>query len=91
MSTTVTTQTKQAVMKPYQRAANDTGSTEVQIALLTNKISELTEHMKQHRKDFHSRYGLVKMVSKRRKLLKYYRQENPEQYQALLAKLGIRG
>ena len=68
----------------------DTGSPEVQIAILTARISELTEHLKQHKKDNHSRRGLLKMVGQRRSLLDYLQKKDVERYRALIAKLGIR-
>ncbi|NDG54558.1 MAG: 30S ribosomal protein S15, partial [Betaproteobacteria bacterium] len=72
----VATIDKQKIMGDYQRKAGDTGSPEVQVALLTARIIELTEHFKQHKKDFHSRRGLLKMVSRRRKLLDYLKRTN---------------
>lgn len=83
------TQTKEIVTK-FQRFAGDTGSSEVQIALLTSKIKLLTEHLKTHAKDFHSRRGLIRMVSKRRKLLDYVKRTNEPLYLKLLAELGLR-
>ena len=68
----------------------DTGSTEVQIALLTERIHHLTEHMKVHKKDFHSRRGLLMLVGRRRRMLDYLRRNDVERYRALIAKLGIR-
>ena len=81
---------KAQVVKQYQRAGNDTGSTEVQIALLTERINSLAEHFKSHVKDFHSRRGLLKMVSQRRKLLDYLKRSNPDQYRSLIERLGLR-
>lgn len=81
---------KQEVMKDYQKKEGDTGSTEVQIALLTARINLLTEHLKKHKKDFHSRLGLLKIVGKRRRLLNYFKNTNIEGYRALIEKLGIR-
>ena len=69
---------------------NDTGSPEVQIAILTERISQLTEHLKVHKKDNHSRRGLLKMVGKRRKMLDYLAKKDIERYRAIIAKLGIR-
>ena len=80
----------QEIIAKFQRVPGDTGSSEVQIALLTAKIKLLTEHLKIHAKDFHSRRGLLRMVSKRRKLLDYVKQTNQPLYQDLLAKLGLR-
>ena len=81
---------KQKIMGDYQRQAGDTGSPEVQVALLTAHIIELTEHFKQHKKDFHSRRGLLKMVSRRRKLLDYLKRTNLASYRALIERLGLR-
>ncbi len=81
---------KAQVVKQYQRAGNDTGSPEVQIALLTERINELTEHFKVHKKDNNSRVGLLKMVSRRRKLLDYLKRRNIEQYHEIIEKLGLR-
>ena len=85
-----TKEAKTAVMGQYRQHETDTGSSKVQIAVLTNRISELTEHFKQHKKDHHSRRGLLKMVSRRRRLLDYLRRVNREKYQTLLASLGLR-
>ena len=81
---------KQAVIEKYGRTPNDTGSTEVQIALLTERISHLTEHLKSHQKDHHSRRGLLKMVGQRRGLLAYLKKVDIERYRALIEKLGLR-
>lgn len=81
---------KAEIMAEYGRTANDTGSPEVQIAILTFRIRELTEHLKDHPKDHHSRRGLLKMVGQRRGLLAYLQKKNLEGYRALIAKLGIR-
>jgi small subunit ribosomal protein S15 len=78
------------VVAAHQRAAGDTGSPEVQVALLTARINGLTDHFKAHTKDHHSRRGLLKMVSKRRKLLDYLKGRNPDSYRALIEKLGLR-
>jgi small subunit ribosomal protein S15 len=78
------------VVKQYQRAGNDTGSPEVQIALLTERINGLTDHFKSHVKDFHSRRGLLKMVSQRRKLLDYLKRKDADKYRGLIEKLGLR-
>ena len=81
---------KEAVIKEFATAANDTGSPEVQVAILTNRINELTEHMKVHKKDFHSRRGLIIMVGKRRRLLDYLKKKSEKRYLTLIDKLGIR-
>jgi len=78
------------IVAKYQRAGNDTGSPEVQVALLTARINELTEHFKAHVKDHHSRRGLLKMVSRRRKLLDYLKGRNPDSYKGLIDRLGLR-
>lgn len=81
---------KQQVIEDYKRSKNDTGSVEVQVALLTEKIKELTEHLKEHKKDFQGRRGLLMMVGKRKKLLGYLKNEDIERYRKLIDKLGIR-
>ncbi len=81
---------KAQVVQQYQRAANDTGSPEVQIALLTERINALTEHFKTHVKDFHSRRGLLKLVSQRRKLLDYLKRSNADKYRSIIERLGLR-
>lgn len=81
---------KTQVVKQYQRAGNDTGSPEVQVALLTERINGLGEHFKTHVKDFHSRRGLLKMVSQRRKLLDYLKRTNADKYRSLIERLGLR-
>ena len=81
---------KAHVVKQYQRTGNDTGSPEVQIALLTERINGLSEHFKSHVKDFHSRRGLLKMVSQRRKLLDYLKRSDADKYRALIERLGLR-
>jgi small subunit ribosomal protein S15 len=81
---------KSKIVAEYQRAQNDTGSPEVQVALLTARINELTGHFKTHAKDHHSRRGLLKMVSQRRKLLDYLKGKTPESYKALIERLGLR-
>ena len=83
-------ETKQQIMKDYGRTPNDTGSPEVQIALLTTRINELNEHLKMHKKDHHSRRGLLKMVGHRRNLLRYLQDTDIEAYRALIARLGLR-
>ena len=81
---------KQEIIATYGRTANDTGSPEVQIALLTARINELTEHLKNNQKDHHSRRGLLKMVGQRRGLLEYLKKTDLEGYRSLIAKLGLR-
>ena len=86
----ISKETKAELIKEYGRTAGDTGSPEVQIAILTARINELTEHLKVNQKDHHSRRGLLKMVGKRRGLLDYLKKNDLEGYRALIAKLGIR-
>lgn len=86
----ITKEKKMEVIKDYQRKDQDTGSPEVQVAILTERIKNLTEHMKVHKKDFHSRYGLLKLVSRRRKLLKYLKRKNEEMYSEIISKLELR-
>lgn len=81
---------KQAIIKEYATHEGDTGSPEVQIAVLTKRINELTEHLKVHKKDHHSRRGLLKMVGHRRNLLAYVYKKDVNRYRELIAKLGIR-
>lgn len=81
---------KKAVRKEFQRHESDTGSSEVQIALLTKKIEALTGHLKSHKKDHSSRYGLIRMVSSRRRLLDYLKRKNEKRYQSLIKELGVR-
>ena len=81
---------KDEIIKEYGRKAGDTGSPEVQIAILTARITELTEHMKRNPKDYHSNRGLLKMVGQRRGLLDYLKKTDLEKYRALIEKLGIR-
>lgn len=81
---------KLAIIKEYAQHEGDTGSPEVQIALLTKRINDLTEHLKTHKKDHHSRRGLLKMVGQRRNLLNYLTKVDIERYRAIIAKLGIR-
>ena len=81
---------KQAIMAEYATHEGDTGSPEVQIAILTKRINDLTEHLKTHKKDHHSRRGLLKMVGHRRNLLNYLMKKDIERYRAIIAKLGIR-
>lgn len=79
------------IVKTYQIATNDTGSSEVQIALLSARITYLTEHLKANKNDKHTGYGLNRMVSKRRKLMRYLKKTNPKSYRSLLQKLELRG
>ena len=81
---------KEQVVKQYQRSGKDTGSPEVQIALLTERINGLTEHFKTHVKDFHSRRGLFKLVSQRRKLLDYLKGKDADKYRGLIERLNLR-
>ena len=81
---------KQEIMETYARHEGDTGSPEVQIALLTARINHLNEHLKVHKKDHHSRRGLLKMVGHRRNLLNYLQKNDIERYRAIVAKLGLR-
>ena len=86
----ITTAQKEDIVKKHQKAVGDTGSAEVQIALLTARITHLTEHFKIHKKDHHSRRGLLGMINNRRKLLKYLKEKNEEGYLSLIKKLGLR-
>ena len=86
----ITSQKKQELIKEFQREDSDTGSPEVQVAILTERINNLTDHMKSHKKDFHSRFGLLKLVSRRRKLLDYLKKRNEESYRKLIKELKIR-
>lgn len=86
----MTKERKQEIISTYRRDEKDTGSSEVQIALLTERINELTEHLKVHKKDNHSRRGLLKMVGARRSLLKYLSDTDVERYRDIVAKLGLR-
>ncbi len=81
---------KAQVVKQFQRTGTDTGSPEVQVALLTERINGLTDHFKAHVKDFHSRRGLLKLVSQRRKMLDYLRSSNADKYRSLIERLGLR-
>ena len=82
--------TKQQIMAEYATTEGDTGSPEVQIAILTERINELTEHLKSHRKDHSSRRGLLKMVATRASLLKYVGKKNPKRYRDIISRLGLR-
>ena len=81
---------KSGIVEQHKRGDRDTGSSEVQIALLSKRISHLTDHFRKHSHDFHSRQGLLKLVSQRRKLLDYLRRKDVERYRAIIAKLGLR-
>jgi small subunit ribosomal protein S15 len=81
---------KKAIITKYGRAENDTGSPEVQVALLTERINHLTEHLRKHPKDFHSRRGLLKIVGQRKGLLNYIRQRDVVRYRELIGELGLR-
>lgn len=87
---TVTAEKKQEIIKDNATNPTDTGSPEVQVAILTERINNLTEHMKSHAKDVHSRRGLIAMVSKRRRLLDYLKKKQEPRYAALIEKLGLR-
>jgi small subunit ribosomal protein S15 len=86
----VTKEDKTQLISDYRRNDNDTGSAEVQIAVLTRRIAELTEHLKTHKKDHHSRRGLLQMVGRRRRMLDYLRREDVGRYRELIARLGLR-
>lgn len=87
---TMTAERRQEVVQEYARQPTDTGSPEVQVALLSERIGGLTEHLKVHGKDFHSRRGLLTLVGRRRRLLDYLKAKNAERYQTLLNRLGLR-
>ncbi len=87
----LTTVAKAEIIKTFKQSKNDTGSPEVQIALLTARINSLTEHLKVHKHDFHTRYGLTKMVSQRRRLLRYLKGESTQRYQHIIKELDVRG
>ena len=86
----LSSENKSKIVAEYARGDNDTGSPEVQIALMSARISELTEHFGEHKKDIHSRQGLLKMVSKRRKLLDYLKDKDQVRYRELIKRLGLR-
>ncbi len=86
----ITAERKQALIKEHGRGSDDTGSPEVQVAILTDRINTLTEHFKTHAKDNHSRRGLLMLVNKRRSLLDYLRRKDEQRYTGLIAKLGLR-
>ena len=87
---TLEAQAKQGLIETFRVHETDTGSPEVQVAILSRRIAELNEHLKVHKKDFHSRRGLLQMVGKRRALLNYLRDTSPERYGALVERLGLR-
>jgi small subunit ribosomal protein S15 len=86
----ITVERKQALMKEYATAEGDTGSPEVQVALLSERIKNLTDHLQTHEKDFHSRRGLLVMVGQRRRLLDYLKHKNEQRYKELIERLGLR-
>ena len=88
---TMTKEQKAQIIEEYKLHDNDTGSPEVQVAILTHRINSLTDHLKTHKKDHHSRRGLFKMIGQRRGLLNYLQKNDIERYRALIEKLGIRG
>ncbi|MBL4660865.1 MAG: 30S ribosomal protein S15 [Alcanivoracaceae bacterium] len=86
----LTVEQRQEIINDYKTSENDTGSADVQIALLTARITYLTEHFKSHKKDLHSRRGLLKLVNQRRKLQKYLKSKDQDRYQKLIKRLGLR-
>ena len=86
----LSSEAKSTIVADYSRGDTDTGSPEVQVALLSARISDLTEHFGEHKKDHHSRQGLLKMVNKRRKLLDYLKSKDQERYRELISRLGLR-
>lgn len=86
----ITAERKKELLKEFATSKNDTGSPEVQVAILTERIKNLTEHFKDHKKDNHSRRGLLKLVSQRRRLLDYLKRKDDSRYRAVIEKLGIR-
>jgi small subunit ribosomal protein S15 len=86
----LTVESKREIVERFGKSDADTGSTEVQVALLTARIEELTEHLRAHRKDHHSRRGLLMLVGKRRRLLNYLRQRDLDRYRSLIGELGLR-
>ena len=87
---TLTKEAKTEIIQEHARTAGDTGSAEVQVAVLTKRIGDLAEHLKLHKQDHHSRRGLLMLVGRRRRLLEYLKREDIERYRAILAKLGLR-
>jgi small subunit ribosomal protein S15 len=86
----LTKEAKSEIITEYRRGESDTGSAEVQVAVLSKRISDLTEHLKTHKKDHHSRRGLLQLVGRRRRLLEYLRREDIERYRELITRLGLR-
>ena len=86
----LTSEAKQGIVADYARSEGDTGSPEVQVALLSKRIADLTEHFSEHKKDHHSRQGLLRMVNKRRKLLDYLKSKDQDRYRELITRLGLR-
>ena len=82
--------TKEKIIEEYGKSENDTGSTEVQVALLSQRINDLTDHLKTHKKDHHTRRGLLMLVGKRKRLLQYLENQDVERYRSLIDKLGLR-
>lgn len=87
----LSTAAKAQIVKTYKQSKNDTGSSEVQIALLTARINALTEHLKIHQHDFHTRYGLTNLVSQRRRLMRYLKSTDLQRYQSIIKALDVRG
>ncbi|MBN1405040.1 MAG: 30S ribosomal protein S15 [Candidatus Omnitrophica bacterium] len=87
---TIAKEAKKTIIEKFKKHKNDTGSTDVQVAILTERINTLTEHFKVHKKDHHSRRGLLRMVNLRRKLLAYLKKTNPKEYQNIIDKLKLR-
>lgn len=86
----LTKETKEGLIQTFRQHATDTGSSEVQVAVLTERIRQVTAHLQGHRKDFHSQRGLLKLVGQRRRLLRYLAREDEERYRQLIAQLGLR-
>ncbi len=87
----LTTERKQEIIAQFGRGANDSGSSAVQIALLTERIQQISTHMGEHKNDKHSEMGLLKLVGQRRRLMRYLHRRDPERYRAVIAELGLRG
>ncbi|WP_071516929.1 30S ribosomal protein S15 [Geitlerinema sp. PCC 9228] len=88
---TLTKERKQEIISEFQVHETDTGSSDLQVAVLTARIERLSQHMQQHKKDYASRRGLMKLIGQRKRLLKYIRRQDPQHYQQLIQRLGIRG
>ncbi|MGH2448490.1 MAG: 30S ribosomal protein S15 [Chloroflexota bacterium] len=86
----VSKEKKTEIIEEFQTHEGDVGSSEVQIALLTNRIAELTQHLREHKHDYHTRRGLLKMVGRRRRLQNYLNRKSPERYQSVISRLGLR-